>query len=140
MTYFKKEDLKITYSPPTPADYLNLRVESGMSGKSMEAASIGLRNSLFAVAVYNESTLVAMGRIVGDGGAFFQIVDIAVKPDHQGMGLGKLVMKELMAYLDQHTFEGSYVSLIADDPANKLYEQFGFAYTYPKSHGMYRKY
>ena len=76
MTYFKKEDLKITYSPPTPADYLNLRVESGMSGKSMEAASIGLRNSLFAVAVYNESTLVAMGRIVGDGGAFFQIVDI----------------------------------------------------------------
>lgn len=125
---------------PSPEDYINLRVEAGLSGKSPEAASIGLENSLFAVTVYYQSTLVAMGRLIGDGGAFFQIVDIAVKPDQQGKGLGKLVMKELMSYLEENTYEGSYVSLIADEPANKLYEQFGFSYTYPDSHGMYLKY
>jgi len=134
------KDFKVMYIAPTPEDYLNLRVEAGLSSKSMEAANIGLKNSLFAVTVYYDSTLVAMGRLIGDGGAFFQIVDIAVKPDQQGNGLGKLVMKELMSYLEQNTYPGSYVSLLADDPANKLYEQFGFSYTYPDSHGMYRKY
>lgn len=49
-------------------------------------------------------------------------------------------MKEIMSYLDENTYPGSYVSLIADDPANKLYEQFGFKYTYPRSHGMSRMY
>ena len=95
---------------------------------------------MFAVTVYDDTTLVAMGRIIGDGGAFFQVVDIAVKPTYQGKGLGKLVMSKLIKYLDKHTYEGSYVSLIADAPANKLYEQFGFDYTFPHSYGMYRKY
>jgi ribosomal protein S18 acetylase RimI-like enzyme len=133
-------DFNVSYNPPKLADYINLRLEAGMSGKSQEAAEIGLKNSLFSVTVYDESTLVAMGRLIGDGGAFFQIVDIAVKPAYQGKGLGKLVLRELMKYLDQHTYEGSYVSLIADAPANKLYEQFGFDYTFPDSYGMYRKY
>ncbi|MGA9228344.1 MAG: GNAT family N-acetyltransferase [Mesobacillus sp.] len=134
------KDFKVMHIAPTPEDYINLRVEAGLSVKSIEAASVGLKNSLFAITVYNDSTLVAMGRVIGDGGAFFQIVDIAVKPDQQGKGLGKLVMKELMSYLEENTYEGSYVSLIADEPANKLYEQFGFSYTYPDSYGMYRKY
>lgn len=134
------KDFKITYDPPNAVEYINLRLEAGMSGKSLEAAKIGLKNSLFAVAVYDESTLVAMGRIIGDGGAFFQVVDIAVKPAYQGKGLGKLVLRDLMQYLDKHTYEGSYVSLIADAPANKLYEQFGFDYTFPHSYGMFRKY
>ncbi|MEH7883455.1 GNAT family N-acetyltransferase [Bacillus sp. JJ1609] len=134
------KDFEIMHIAPTPEEYLDLRLEAGLSSKSMEAASVGLKNSLFAVTIFSGSILVAMGRIIGDGGAFFQIVDIAVKPDQQGKGLGKLVMKELMSYLEQNTYPGSYVSLIADDPANKLYEQFGFSYTYPESHGMYRKY
>lgn len=133
-------DYKILNDSPAPEEYINLRIEAGMSGKSLEAARVGLGNSLFSVTIYDDSSLIAMGRIIGDGGAFFQIVDIAVKPAYQGRGLGKLVMREMMNYLSEHTYEGSYVSLIADEPADKLYEQFGFAYTYPKSHGMYRKY
>ncbi|MFD2882298.1 hypothetical protein ACFTAO_51075 [Paenibacillus rhizoplanae] len=30
-----------------------------------------------------------MGRVIGDGGCFFQVTDIAVKPSFQGRGLGK---------------------------------------------------
>lgn len=134
------DNFTITNEPPTPIEYNDLRLEGGISGKSQEAASIGLKNSLFAVSFYDEKTLIGMGRVIGDGGAFFQIVDIVVKPSYQGKGLGKRIMGELMNYLDQNTYPGSYVSLIADDPANKLYEQFGFRYTYPNSHGMGRMY
>ncbi|MFD1172331.1 GNAT family N-acetyltransferase [Oceanobacillus picturae] len=134
------KNFSILHDAPTPQEYIDLRLEGGISGKSKEAATIGLKNSLFAVSIYDQGVLIGMGRIIGDGGAFFQIVDIVVKPSYQGKGLGKAVMRELMSYLDNHTYSGSYVSLIADDPANKLYEQFGFRYTYPASHGMYRKY
>ncbi|UZD14843.1 GNAT family N-acetyltransferase [Virgibacillus natechei] len=121
-------------------EYNDLRLEGGISGKSQETATIGLKNSLFAVCIYDKNTLIGMGRVIGDGEAFFQVVDIVVKPSYQGKGLGKMVMKEIMNYLDQNTYPGSYVSLIADDPANKLYEQFEFRYTYPGSHGMCRMY
>lgn len=132
------DNFTIINEPPTPIEYNDLRLEGGISGKSQEAATVGLKNSLFAVCIYDEKTLIGMGRVIGDGGAFFQIVDIVVKPSYQGRGLGKMIMKEIMNYLDENTYPGSYVSLIADDPANKLYEQFGFSYTYPRSHGMYK--
>lgn len=47
-------------------------------------------------------------------------------------------MQHLMDYLDQNAPKSGYVSLIADVPADKLYEQFGFAYTAPRSVGMYK--
>ena len=134
------KNFTIIHEPTTPDKYIELRVEGGISGKSIEAATVGLKNSLFAVSIYDNTLLIGMGRVIGDGGAFFQIVDIVVKPSYQGRGLGKMVMKELMNYLDKNTYPGSYVSLIADDPANKLYEQFGFKYTYPISHGMFKMY
>ncbi|MEW9677254.1 GNAT family N-acetyltransferase [Lentibacillus sp. L22] len=134
------DNFTIIHEPPRPTEYNELRLEGGISGKSQEAATVGLKNSLFAVCIYDEKTLIGMGRVIGDGGTSFQIVDIVVKPNYQGQGLGKRVMKEIMDYLDENTYPGSFVSLIADDPANNLYEQFGFKYTYPRSHGMYRMY
>jgi GNAT superfamily N-acetyltransferase len=132
--------MKIKYEPPAPSQYLELRVEGGLSSKSLEAVKIGLAHSLFAVSLYEGDTLIGMGRVVGDGGTVFHVVDIVVKPSYQGRGLGKVIMKEIMNYLDNHSFPGSYVSLIADVPADKLYEQFGFKYTYPRSLGMCKMY
>ncbi|SDI47775.1 GNAT family N-acetyltransferase [Natribacillus halophilus] len=130
----------ISKEPPDPTEYNDLRLEGGISVKSQEAATVGLKNSLCAVCIYDQKTLIGMGRVIGDGGAFFQIVDIVVKPSYQGQGLAKVIMTELMDFLEQNTYPGSYVSLIADGSANKLYEQFGFKNTYPGSQGMFRKY
>jgi ribosomal protein S18 acetylase RimI-like enzyme len=140
MGIMNKAKYTIIHHIPAVQDYLRLRKESGLSEKSMEAAERGLKNSLFAVSIYDGETLIGMGRVIGDDGCFYQIVDIAVDPHYQGQGLGKLIMKEIMDYLENNAPKSAYVSLIADAPANKLYEKFGFAYTYPKSHGMYIKY
>ena len=80
--------------------------------------------------------LVGMGRIIGDKGCFYHIVDIAVVPSCQGKGLGRLIMSEINTYLNQNVSKSSYVSLIADVPAYKLYERCGFEYSNPKSVGM----
>ena len=80
-----------------------------------------------------------MGRIIGDHGCFYQLVDIAIIPDMQGLGLGRVIMDTLTDYLNNHLPPGAYVSLIADLPADKLYQKYGFEYTNPHSVGMYRK-
>ena len=119
--------------------YLRLRSEAGLSGYTEEAARKGLAGTIFAVVLLSDDATIGMGRIVGDGGCFFQIVDIAVDPAFQGQGLGKQIMSELIAYLETNAPSFAYVSLIADVPANKLYEQFGFRETAPGSVGMARR-
>lgn len=121
---------------PAIATYQLLRVAAGMSAKSTEAAAKGLPNSLFAVQVLLGDEVVGMGRIIGDGGCFFQVVDIAVLPAHQGKGLGKLIMREIMQFIETDVPQSAYVSLIADGQAQELYAQFGFQHTAPASAGM----
>lgn len=111
-------------------------------GKTTEAATRGLPQTVFAVQILltgnpaNPGEPIGMGRVIGDGGCFFQVVDIAVLPEHQGKGLGKRIMAEIMAYLKQHVPVSGYVNLIADGEARHLYAQFGFRLTAPRSTGM----
>jgi GNAT superfamily N-acetyltransferase len=121
---------------PSVETYRALRSGSGLSQKTPEAAERGLPRSLFAVQVLAGDTPIGMGRIVGDGGCFFQVVDIAVLKEHQGKGIGKMIMKEIMQYIETNVPESGYVSLIADGEAHKLYARFGFAFTAPASVGM----
>lgn len=124
---------------PSIATYQQLRVAAGLSAKTTEAAAKGLPNSLFAVQVLLGDDVVGMGRVIGDGGCFFQVVDIAVLPAHQGKGLGKLIMREISRFIDSDVPDSAYVSLIADGQAQDLYAQFGFQHTAPASVGMARK-
>lgn len=53
------------------ADYLRLRLVSGLSPKTAQAAAAGLPNTVFAVTIRWGEEVVGMGRIIGDGGLFF---------------------------------------------------------------------
>jgi ribosomal protein S18 acetylase RimI-like enzyme len=117
-------------------DFLRLREVSGLSPRTREAAEKGLPRSLYGVTIKLAKESVAMGRVVGDGALNFQIVDIAVNPQHQGKGLGTLIMEHIMKYLDSEAPPGAYITLMADIP--KLYEKFGFELSRPRSEGMYK--
>ncbi len=124
---------------PTVNEYLRLRSLAGLSAFSEEAATKGLAGTLFSVIVEHEKSAVGMGRLIGDGGCFAQVVDIAVDPRFQGQGLGKAIMSALTDYIANNLPASAYVSLIADVPANKLYEKFGFKETAPRSLAMARR-
>ncbi|KAI9668297.1 MAG: hypothetical protein M1821_001117 [Bathelium mastoideum] len=123
---------------PSLETYLNLRVASGLSPKSEAAALAGLPNTLHAVQIEHAptNTIVGMGRIVGDNGLFYQVVDIGVHPAHQRKGLGKAIVGELMRWVEETGKGGGHVTLLADGDAPKLYRQFGFTETLPKSVSM----
>ncbi|MFF2528387.1 GNAT family N-acetyltransferase [Brevibacillus sp. NPDC058079] len=84
-----------------------------------------MKNTVYAVTLFHEGIAIEMGRIIGDGGCFYQIVDIAVVPEHQKKGLGKVIMQHLMDYLDKNAPKTAYVSLIADVPADQLTNSSG---------------
>ncbi|MCV2369594.1 GNAT family N-acetyltransferase [Roseateles oligotrophus] len=133
-------DYLAVHETPSVQAYQALRLGSGLSGKTDEAASRGLPNTLFAVQIFHGAQPVGMGRVIGDGGCFFQVVDIAVLKPHQGRGLGKLIMTEIQKYIETQVPLSGYVSLMADGRAQELYAQFGFVNTAPRSVGMaYRR-
>jgi len=129
-------DYAIEHAVPSLDAYRHLRTASGLSPKTIDAASRGLPNSLFAVQVKCGDEVVGMGRVIGDGGTAYQVVDIAVLPAHQGRGLGKRIMAEIAAYIAREVPESGYVSLLADGEAQRLYAQFEFELTAPASVGM----
>lgn len=130
------DDYSLILATPSVETYQRLRRESGLGPKTDEAASRGLPASLFAVQVLHRGETVGMGRVIGDGGCFYQVTDIAVLPAHQGKGLGKRVMQAIREYLDANAPESAYVSLMADGEAHHLYAQFGLKPTAPASIGM----
>ncbi len=77
-----------------------------------------------------------MGRVIGDGGCNFELVDVAVHPEYQRRGLGYQIMEVLMNDLRANAPKSAYVCLIADRGAPALYEKFGFELTAPDSVGM----
>ncbi|MEP7455542.1 GNAT family N-acetyltransferase [Phyllobacterium sp. SB3] len=129
-------DYQLSVETPSVDDYLRLRVISGLSPKGREAAETGLPNTIHAAIIRYQEQAVAMGRIIGDNGCFYQVVDIAVDPEHQGRGLGKMIVENLVDYVQANAPDGAYCSLIADGPAKYLYEKFGFKPVTPKSIGM----
>jgi ribosomal protein S18 acetylase RimI-like enzyme len=131
--------IAVSYEIPDAQEYNNLRIVSGLSPKDEVASEVGLKNSIFIVALRDSDKLIGMGRIIGDKGCFYHIVDIAVAPSYQGNGLGKRIMSEIDTYLENNIPKNSYVSLIADIPADELYKKFRFEYSAPKSVGMMRK-
>lgn len=128
----------VKHQAPLAQDYCDLRQVAGLSPMPLEAAKVAVNGALYAVTVYLDTRLIAMGRVIGDGGCFFQVIDVAVHPDFQGKGLGKQVMEHIETYLKSVTSAGSYVSLIGDKP--EFYEKLGYQYTAPNGHGMFKKF
>ena len=115
---------------PSVEEYRALRSAAGLSPKSPAAAEAGLPNSwASAVVRIAGGEAVGMGRIVGDGGCFLQVVDIAVHPDHQRRGVGSAILGRLLTRVQEDAPDGAYVSLFADPPGRKLYRRHGFSET-----------
>lgn len=130
-------DIQILEEAPTPQEYCDLRAACGLGSRTVEAAAIALPHSLFAVSIRNQTgQLIAMGRLVGDGGSHVQVVDIAVEPKYQKRGLSRIVMDRIMTHVQTHVPECAYVNLFAD--VDYLYQKYGFQYSVSKGMNLHR--
>lgn len=84
--------------------------------------AIVFSNSMFTCFVYARDRLVGAGRALADGLDCAYIADVAVHPDHQGVGLGTAVIKELIARARGH----KKVILYANPGTEGFYAKLGF--------------
>lgn len=123
---------RLVDEPPTLDEYLELRRSSGLSPKTPEQGAPALTGSWYFCHVRTDAghadpgRAVAMGRIIGDGGWYFHIADIATLPEFQRQGLGRMVMDRLLDEIRAKAPADPYVTLIADPPGRRLYESLGF--------------
>jgi len=79
-------------------------------------------NSLYVAFVYDDKRLVGAGRALADGGDCSYICDVAVLPSHQGTGLGKLLVGDLVERSRGHR----KIILYAVPGKEPFYRKFGF--------------
>jgi GNAT superfamily N-acetyltransferase len=113
------------------ADYLLLRDLAGLSPRRQDQAHAALEGSWAAVHVLYEvdDKTVGMGRLLGDGGWYFHVVDMAVLPEHQRGGLGDVILTVLLERIRREVPAGAHANLIADRPGRRLYARHGFTPT-----------
>ncbi len=108
-------------------DYCRLRKSVGWTNFSKEQAQTALSNSLYTVAVFENSRAVGMGRLIGDG-IYLIIVDIVVDPAYQGKGIGSKIVSMLIEYAIKELPNGGRTSiqLISEKGKEPFYEKQGF--------------
>ncbi len=131
-------NIQVVYGAPSAEDYVSLRLRSGMGNKDLKRSEVALKNSLFIVALYDEEKLIGFGRVVGDGGITYVVSDIMVDKDYQRRGLAEQIMKAIDGYFEENTYEDSYICLIANHPADILYNKHKFEYLPENKNGMLR--
>ena len=111
----------------TYEDYVALRTAVDWCNFDEEQTRKSVSNSLYTITVMDDNRAIAMGRMIGDG-MYFLIVDIVVRPEYQGKGIGSQIMDRLIGYVDSQTPVGgrSSVQLIAEKGKEEFYIKKGF--------------
>lgn len=95
---------------------------ASLGEKPPEALRTVFANSMFRCFVYSGDRLVGVGRALADGLDCAYIADVAVHPDHQGMGLGRAIIQRLVSQAGGH----KKVILYANPGKDALYAKLGF--------------
>lgn len=125
---------RLKRSVPSTVDYRNLRKLAGLTPVTEAQAARVAAGSWYGCHITyrghddNQARAVAMGRIIGDGGWYFHIADMATLPEHQRKGLGSIILEHLLAYINDNSPDDGtpYINLFADPPGRRLYEKHGF--------------
>jgi ribosomal protein S18 acetylase RimI-like enzyme len=119
--------IELEHRIPTSDEHRHLAVRVGWEhGFHWPSVPASLSASLFGVVALDGERAVGMGRLVGDGAVYFYIQDVAVDPDYQGRGIGRMVVEALLHYIGETASGPAFVGLFATDSALPLYERYGF--------------
>lgn len=132
--------MKTLYEVPDSKEYIDLRLAAGLNPKEDSVVKTALSHTIFSVIIRGDaSELIGMGRIIGDGGCFFQIVDLIVKPSHQDQEIDDIILHEILEYLDKNAPKDADIIVMADLSNIKFYQEHDFKLVYPELYGMSRR-
>jgi ribosomal protein S18 acetylase RimI-like enzyme len=132
-------NMHITEEFPQSKEYMDLRLDAGLPEVEISAIETALNRSLLSLLARDSNDrLIGMGRVIGDGAFYFQLVDIMTAVSYRDQGLEDTIVSELLARLKKIAPSGAEVTVITDVPGIKLYQHAGFKLLYPDRYGMAR--
>ena len=111
----------------TAEEYIRLRECVGWSAFAMEQAEEGLKNS-YNVVIRQNGHAVALARAIMDHGYVVFIADVIVEPEHQGQGLGRMLVENIVDHV-KNSLKPGYkymISLLAAKGKEGFYSKLGF--------------
>lgn len=119
-------EFELVERSPTTEEYLRLRRAVGWNDVDPDGVARGLPRALYSVVLERHGEAVGCGRVVGDGGIYFYVQDVIVRPEFQGNGLGLRIMERVMSFIEGAATTGAFVGLMAAEGVEPFYERFGF--------------
>ena len=112
---------------PDIETYYDLRASVGWDNFSEEQAIKALDKRDFFILAKDGEKTVGMGSVVGDG-MYCTIVDVAIKPEYQGMKIGATIINKLVEAIEKEAPKGARLSiqLIAAKGKEGFYIKQGF--------------
>jgi GNAT superfamily N-acetyltransferase len=132
-----KESVELVVRPPTVDEYQTLRRSTGWTMQPDEAVRQGLDKALYSVCALVSGRVVGCARVVGDGALYFYIQDLIVLREHQGRGIGRMMMDRVMAWLDVNAGPDAFIGLMVAKGYSPFYDRYGFQPRPGNAPGMY---
>lgn len=122
-------ELQIRHNELTAEQFIELWESVWGDGPSLEQTGLAMEHTLFRVSVWDGDTIVAMARMNGDMGLDYYIKDVVVRPEYQGRGIGRMLINELMKFINDNGVKDTeiFVELCAMPDKIPFYEKFGFS-------------
>ena len=121
--------LTIKHNELTAEEFISLWESVWGQGPSLEQTKLAMEHTLFRVSVFDGNRIVAMARMIGDMGLDYYIKDVIVRPEYQRKGIGRMMINELLEFINKNGVSGTdiFVELCAMPDKIPFYEKFGFA-------------
>ncbi len=118
-------------------EYNKLRASVDFIQVMPKRAERALANSLYKVIATDGDRPVGMARVVGDGGYVYFICDVVVHPSYQSQGLGRKIIENVLAWLENQVEEGETIMVNLMSALNKedFYSKLGFHRRPFENHG-----
>jgi len=113
-TDIKKMDFDVIHEFITNSYWAN-----GIPRKTLTKAI----NSSLCFAVLNKEQLIGFARVITDKATYAYLADVFILEQHQGKGLSRLLMDEIVKHPD---LQGLRRIVLATRDAHGLYEKYGF--------------
>ncbi|MBQ7009726.1 MAG: GNAT family N-acetyltransferase [Ruminococcus sp.] len=121
--------LTLKYNELNAEEFIDLWESVWNNAPSVEQTKLALDNTVFRISVFDNDRIVAMARMIGDLGLNYYIKDVVVRPEYQHKGIGRLMINELLKYIDENGIKDTdiFVELCAMPDKIPFYEKFGFS-------------
>ena len=121
-------ELTIRHNELTAEEFITLWETVWGPGPSLEQTRLAMQHTLFRVSVFDGDATIAMARVIGDMGLDYYIKDVVVRPEYQGRGIGRLLIHEIMQFIQRNGVKGTdiFVELCAEPDKMPFYEKLGF--------------